>query len=245
MNPFKQMELHKQEFTKTDLQIYRLIQKNPYTFTTASGNITNKFNVSQAALTRFAQKIGYQGFNDLKYDLTKYELSNHETDISPYDYYKLLIEAIEKKVTADIYTDLVHDIQNANTIYLTGFQRSMLPAKQLDFNLKEFGYNSQFLSDYELCRMRSFIKPKDLIINFSVSGNNGYAYFLEAKEPLKQAKVVLITSSTKGQLSKLADKIILLPTEETEKFPVRLDTRISAMIFVSLLNNYLYLDNEE
>lgn len=245
MNPFKQMELHQQEFTKNDLQIYHLILENPYTFTTASANITNKFHISQAALTRFAQKIGYQGFNDLKYDLTKYELSNQESDISPYDYYKLLIDAIEKKVMIESYEQLAEDIQKADTIYITGFQRSMLPAKQLDFNLKEFGYNCQFLSDYELCRMRNFIKPDDLLIVFSVSGSTGYDYFTEAEEQLKQASFALITSNAKGHLTKLADRVILLPTEETEKFPVRLDTRLSAMIFVSLLNNYLYKDNEE
>ena len=74
MNPFEKIELKKDTFTKKEMIVYNILQKN--TDLILRGSITSlakDYQVSQSTITRFCQKIGYDGFNEFKFDVFRSE----------------------------------------------------------------------------------------------------------------------------------------------------------------------------
>ena len=68
MNIFEEMELKKNQFTKTDHVVYAMIRKFPDEISSEKVNdLAISWNISQAALTRFAKKLGFTGFTEFQY----------------------------------------------------------------------------------------------------------------------------------------------------------------------------------
>ncbi|EQM95778.1 hypothetical protein MBAG_03513, partial [Coprobacillus sp. D7] len=74
MNPLNKIDLKKDTFTKKEMIIYDILKENPDLILRGSITTLSKdYGVSQSTITRFCQKIGYEGFNDFKFDVFRYE----------------------------------------------------------------------------------------------------------------------------------------------------------------------------
>ena len=70
MNLFEHMDAMASSFTKTDHYIYTQCKKFTTDFAEDSITmITQNHNISQPALTRFAKKLGFSGFNEFQFAL--------------------------------------------------------------------------------------------------------------------------------------------------------------------------------
>ena len=62
MNPFEQMQIKQGAFTATDQQVYEAFINNVDAVLRASAtSLAEDFGISQPAITRFCQKLGYRG----------------------------------------------------------------------------------------------------------------------------------------------------------------------------------------
>ena len=73
MNPYELISAHEAEFTKSDEIIRDAILSNPeliikYNIIT----IAEKIDVSKSAILRFCKKLGYSGFSDFKFDMSRF-----------------------------------------------------------------------------------------------------------------------------------------------------------------------------
>ena len=74
MNPFEKMELKKETFTKKEMIIYDLLHNDLEIILRSSAtDLSKDYHVSQATITRFCQKLGYDGFNEFKFDVFRYQ----------------------------------------------------------------------------------------------------------------------------------------------------------------------------
>ena len=92
MDAFLQMRLHESDLTPAERKVYDAVQKNPEAVLQCTTTMAaKKFNVSQSAVSRFCQKIGFDSFGDFQMSLMV-SLSTHtpgETDTEtklPTDY---------------------------------------------------------------------------------------------------------------------------------------------------------------
>ena len=66
MGPIERLELNKNNFTKSEIEIMEYIKKNPMDIVQYSIiQIAERANTSKSAVIRLCQKIGYDGFQNL------------------------------------------------------------------------------------------------------------------------------------------------------------------------------------
>lgn len=98
MNIFEKMDAQKNKYTKTELLIYENVKKMPKNFSDAPiPEITRIYSFSQPSLTRFAKKLGFDGFLRFQYQL-KNDLSNNTAtdNSSRAEFYGSFMKLVEK-----------------------------------------------------------------------------------------------------------------------------------------------------
>ena len=83
MGPIERLELNKNNLTKSEIEIMEYIKKNPMDIVQFSIiQIAEKANTSKSAVIRLCQKIGYDGFSEFKFDMSRYLVSNNVSVLS-------------------------------------------------------------------------------------------------------------------------------------------------------------------
>lgn len=244
MSPFEQMELKKTNFTKKDLEVYHVFTENiddilRHTATT----MAEKHHVSQPAITRFCQKLGYQGYNDFKYDVYKYYKGRHGDydDVSLIDYYCKLIHLIPGAVTEEAFVRLAERIASSRYVAVCGFHKSALPAQLLDINLSKVGILSSFVRFDYIDSLSPRTTKDDTVILFSASSSIfGETVDLISEIPAeRRPATVLITQSARHPIRNKVDQVIWLPSYQNQNYPQYLEYQTIPIIFVDLLMNYI------
>lgn len=242
MNPYDLIHLHENTFTKSDNIIKESILENPqiiikYNIITASRSM----DVSKSALLRFCKKLGYNGFSDFKYDLSRYIHSggldhfNEESAIS--DVTKIMMNAISELgnyVTPQIFEDLAADICNSNNIRIIGYQSTGTSCTQLMYRLMKVGIISYaFNNAYILGELEELAKPGDLHIYFSMSASS----FNDIPNEISKsnAKTILITQNNTIIRNNFFNKIIILPALEKSAQDYFIESQYLTFIFIELL----------
>lgn len=244
MNPFEQMELKKMSLTKKERQVYNIFIENiDDILRDTATSMAEKYHVSQPAITRFCQKLGYQGYNDFKYDVYKYYKAGKgaKDTSSVIDYYTRLIHLIPGAVPVESFELLAKLAVEARYVSICGYHKSSLPAQLMDMNLGKFGILSNFVrADYsEFLAQRT--SPKDLVIFFS-AGSSLHRESIDMINELPEGKrptPVLVTQTDKHPIRNKVDHIVWLPSYRNQGYPQYLEDQIAPMIFVDLLTNYI------
>ena len=138
MNPFEKMDLKKDSFTKKELILYDVLKDNLQNILSFSASdLSKQYNISQSTITRFCQKIGYDGYNEFKFDVFRSgkQGNTSKDDLSTLDAYIKLIEILKSSIDYEKLNQFANDIVKANSIIILGMHKSALPAKLLQFNL--------------------------------------------------------------------------------------------------------------
>ncbi|NLC97175.1 MAG: MurR/RpiR family transcriptional regulator [Erysipelotrichaceae bacterium] len=240
MNPFEQMEFKKSSFTKKELLVYDIIINNiDDVLRGTATSIAEEHNVSQSAITRFCQKLGYQGFNDFKYDIYKYQKSGviEENYSTTFDYYTKLINLIPNALSNDELSFIAKKITKSRFIATTGYHKSSLPAQLLEMNLVKLSLISSFIFPDKTHTLPQFIGKDDVLIIFSAQ-SNVHKESVESINEMSDDKrpyIILITMSEKHSLKNKVDKLIWLPNWKNQNYPCYLESQIVFMLFVDLL----------
>lgn len=244
MNPFEQMELKKMSLTKKELAVYEIFSENidDILRNTATA-MAEKYHVSQPAITRFCQKLGYQGYNDFKFDVYKYYKGNHgaQDTTSVIDYYSKLIHLIPGAVSDESFTELARRIVSSRYIAVCGCHKSSLPAQLLNINLGKTGILSSVINVDNLNSLITTATEKDTVIFFSVFSpifRESADQILEMAED-KRPFTVLITQTDKHPIRNRVDQVIWLPSYRNQGYSQYLESQVVPMIFVDLLTNYI------
>ncbi|MCI8663380.1 MAG: MurR/RpiR family transcriptional regulator [Hungatella sp.] len=216
MDIMEKMEAAKPKFTKTDLKIYELVKaESQYIARTSTAMITADYGLSQAALTRFSQKLGYNGYNEFKYEISRHShktLTVNGTKDSPMEVYIKNFRYFEELYQEGKCQEAADVISRASRVYITGYHRSYLAAELLNYNLLDFCYDSMCLRADEIFKIDAFSREGSLLIIFSVS-NPTYLELVSEIGKMKRnkPKIMLVTLSEKHPLSKRSDYVYVLP----------------------------------
>ena len=229
MNIWNKMEQQKADFTPKEMEIYNLVQKDPYAFTASTAmNIAKTYTVSQSAISRFCQKLGFNGFADFRLSMmissakdnsnTKEECNRSFSDALC----TVITQIADNVMPLDSVRDLVSHILASRTIYTSGYGASSIPAEYFAFKMMETLH---------------IINNKDTVILFSNSNPSHADFFSLIKELLPEQKpyIVLITGTAKHPFAKKCDNVITLPKLSSAIYPTMLDSGVAAMDFAQLM----------
>lgn len=241
MNPFEKIELKKDSFTKKEMIVYNILQKKPDLILRGSiTSLSKEYQVSQSTITRFCQKIGYDGFNEFKFDVFRSEKQGNDDDNnnSTIDLYCHLLHILEDNLNKEKMRNLAKSIIHAKNIIVTGSHKSSLPAKMLQYNLFKIHKKAIFLSNDEIHDISEITNPDDIVIVFTNRGN-GILTKNTYKEDREKNKFQLafITMNDRLPTKKYSDHYIWLPSSSNQNFNQYLENQIVFFIYVDLLTS--------
>lgn len=238
-------------FTNTEKKLANYILKNKEEVVNLSAQeLSDKADISPAAVVRFSKTLGYKGFTALKVDLAK-ERDEKENDtsviISADDSIKDIIRKVKVSNTSsieetigllniDVIKLVVEAMVKAKRIYLFGIGASGLVAMDLQQKLLRIDKNTLYQMDpHTQISSSVHIEDTDVAIGISYSGETN-----EVNIPLKiarenGAKTIAITRYNKNSLSKIADHTIYLPNDEKDLRVGAITSRIDALTIIDIL----------
>ena len=116
MNTLELMDASVSSFSKTDRQIYERIRKFPEEFATCSiTEVSDNTRVTKPALTRFAKKLGFNGFAELQYQLAQdlKEMKENPVGDSNSEKYASLLIQTEKSVDKEAVRRLIRRMKSS------------------------------------------------------------------------------------------------------------------------------------
>jgi DNA-binding MurR/RpiR family transcriptional regulator len=244
----------KNDFTSSEKRIADFIIANvDRVYNSTASTLASLTNTSPASIVRFSQKLGYEGFQELKIALAK-EVHQNVFDedkiyekITIHDSMNSIvnktaaenINAIKntiKLVDEKVLTEAIEAISSARRINIYGVGGSSLVAQDFQYKLVRIDMPAYIHTDNHLQLVSAAnITNRDVAIAFSHSGKTIETY--RAMEISKQrgAKTISITKFGKSPISDLADiKIYTTEVEKTLRMGA-IASRIAQLTIVDIL----------
>lgn len=244
MNPFERLEFYKNTYTKNEQYIYDWIKKNPNRVIKNNIEIlANEVNTSKAAIIRFSKKLGYSGFAEFKFELSRYVISgtqeknNNDLNIcnAIISLYSGYIKQINDFIDIDNIKTIAKVISNARHFKILGRNRTGFSAMQLRYRLTKIGFDCEAITDSILMdQIMDSLSKDDVILIFTTQANNPQ-YFKFIKEVSENNVTTIVVSCTETKLLKLPDYHVLLPSIENASNLSFLDNQAIIFVFIEIL----------
>lgn len=261
MGFYVRMKQYSGDFTQSEQKISEYILQNQEEVVNLSAqDLGEKTGTSAASIVRFARKLGFSGFGELKIEIAKTSNIDKEqldTIISPED---STIDIAEKVVNRAVNSiretqglinlkdleEATELMKKAETIYLFGVGASSLVAMDLMHKLVRINKRVVFHTDSHLQLASAVhITPRDVAIGISYSGktrevNEGIIKALE-----KGAKTISITSCNKNPLSNICYLSLKVPNVEKNLRFGAITSRMAQLVIVDILFLGVAMENLE
>lgn len=240
MNPFDQIELMAPGFTKTDTVVCeKLLADVDMVMRCSATELAERHGISQAAISRFCQKLGYRGYADFKEALYRAKKSEvmGQSPSQAIDTYVTLLKKVPAALEQSDLVAVVELLSSARQVICTGYHKSALPAQLLAINLNQLRMLSHFEPFDVLVSGGYTFSPEDAIVIFSVE-SGGYRPFAEqvlANEPESRPRSVLVTMSSRHPLRNKVDHVIWLPSWKNQNMAHYAENQVVYTVFCDLL----------
>lgn len=221
-------------------------------------DLADKCSCSEATIVRFAQRLGFSGYQELKISLAQ---ENNSTSVSTNITSDDSLEEIYDKVCNDIYcslerTKMVLDtdtlekvcncIASAEKTVLFGLGNSASIALDASHKLQRTGCNAYSYSDNHMQVIAaSHLTSKDVAIGISHSGSS--KDIVDALKIAKEsgATTVAITNSGKSPIQKYCDFTLFTASDETKHNILALNSRIAQLSIINAIYFYLVYNKSD
>ena len=172
------------------------------------GEFANLLELSNSTITRFAQKLGFDGYSELKFNISQKLQSPKSLS---QEIYKNFIDSC--KAFDDKTIDFIKSLASFGKIAVIGIGSSGLCANEFVYKFGEIGLdNTDYAKEpYSINLLSKGLSEDDLLIAISLSGENHN--LLEGVDNAKanKAKILAITGNGDSTLAKEASLAIILP----------------------------------
>lgn len=244
MNPFERLDFYKSNYTKSEKIIYEWIKKNPSTVVKDSiESLAEEISTSKAAIIRFSKKIGYSGFAEFKFELSRYIISgirenkNENMDISRSitSLYAEYIKQINDFIDLKNIKTIAKTLSNARRVKILGKNRTGLSALQFRYRLTKIGFDAEAITDGILMnQMQESLTKGDVVLIFTTRAED-LQYYELIKNISKNGVTTIVVTCTETKLIKQSNYHILLPSIENASTSSFLDNQTIMFVFIEIL----------
>lgn len=219
-------------------------------------DIAEQSNTSDAAIVRFAKRVGLAGIKELKVELAKelhtlekekisrvidLEVDNHKDIFDKV--FKNTIQALyntEKIVSRESMKDAAHAILNANNTFIFGVGESSNVGQDIEQKLHCVNINAFFTSDKYLCLTRlSNATDNDVLFVITLSGKTQEIVEVVKKAKRLGIKTVILTQNHASIAKRHSDLAIEITEEETNIQYMNMTSRIAQLVICDVLFFYI------
>ena len=195
---------------------------------------------SKTVIINLAQKLGFEGFSDLKYFLRTSKEEENKNDVAS-DIEVHLKESMDKTfhVTKEsIYKAVSKDILEAKTVYVFARGTSKAAGYYLNHLLLTLGIKCVFVKDYNLVTLVSDTLNRDeVVIIISLSGNTEKMLEVANRSKVNGAKIIAITAFGSNEISKISDYSLYFVSDNVETKYNDSISRIGMFLVIEILIN--------
>ena len=246
MNPLDRIQSNFENFTKTEQEIAIYIINNPLETARKDINtIAKSAHSSKSALIRFSQKIGYSGFAEFRFDLSRslVTVNGQETadENKPQihaiaDAYCQYIQQLKTAILPEELEQLAQKIEKSNRIKIFGFDRTYTSAMQLRLRLAKIGYDGEAVNNVALMvDFPEILNKNDLIIIFTIRDNHKQYAPIVIEAHSACIPVICITMTPNLKFKKHCDQYICLPSISKEMDYSFLDNQAIFIVFIEMI----------
>lgn len=253
MNPIQLMKINETNFTKQEVIIMNTVIERIESLTNLSlVEFADKVGISKSALLRFVQKLGYEGYSQFKYDVSRYvdELDTggleHPNQKTISEIYAETILAIDNVISEEDMNNFYTKIVNAKNIKIFGYAETGISASYLSERLLAYGYDSEAVSQvFNIHKKVAVSEPDDLLIIISISGNTAIIGEVINQAEQRDLNTVLITQNTFSMFRNRVKQSIFVPYFTDTNDAIKLDSHVILYAFFSKFINYLISETEK
>ena len=233
MSVLKVIEAQLESLAPADRQIGVFILENPEdVLRLSSASLAEKTGRSQSSVVKFAQKLGFSGYQDMKLAVSKAQAQEwrapgalHSTielgDNYPTIAQKLLsskMHAMQQTLAANDErdTDRVLDlIEQAGRIHIAGVGASSLVARDFSYKLQKLGRYALHDADSHVQMANvSAARPGDVLFALSHSGASIETVRIAELAKKRGVSVISITGPHQNPIARIADITLLTIADE-------------------------------
>lgn len=202
---------------------------------------------SRSAVLRFAQKLGYSGYTEFRYDFSLFvhagrisQVENQNRIQQLTSYYESTIHKISDYISESLLEQLSACMAHARRLKIFGMNRNSYSAQQLRHHLHTLNLDAEAVSDPVLVRDLSAAgTAEDVHIYFSVSGDTPIIRDAIQSSCEQGAKTILVTMHHDSPMSNYATHLVVLPSTRLCTTDYFFDQQAINFIFIELLIVYL------
>lgn len=201
---------------------------------------------SKSAYIRMCQKLGYDGFSEFKFALSREMVSNtSDADEKSNDPIKAITSSyaqqilnIQQTISQDDIHALGKKIITSRKVKVLGYNRTGLSAMQTRMRLSKIGVDCEAINDLVVMRdVSEILNHEDLCIIFSIKGNTDSYFDLVKTLKQKGCFITLVTMTPKNHLVPYTDQVFTLPYISREHIDTFLDDQAIFFVFIEILLN--------
>ena len=221
-------------------------------------DLAEKCGCSEATIVRFAKRMGFSGYQELKISIAQETNSTSvSTNVTSGD----SMEEVYDKVCNDIYCSLertkmaldtkkleaaCEKIAAADRVVIFGLGNSASIALDASHKLQRTGCNAYAYSDNHMQVIAaSHLTPNDVAIGISHSGSS--KDIVDALKIAKQAgaTTIAITNAGKSPIQKQSDITLFTASDETKHSILALNSRIAQLSIINAIYFYIVYNKSE
>lgn len=243
-----------QKMTEVEKSIADFFINNKELREFSSRNVSKMLYVSEATLSRFAQKCGYKGYREFIFTYVKdLELEQKsesiEKDISLFtqnvkNTYQNLLQENFKILNEEQIRRVAGMLNSCNRVLIYGIGNSGYVAEEFQLRFMRIGMDVNAVTDSQMMKISAALAGEDtLVIAVSLSG--------ESKEVLESVKiargkgaaVVCITASPTSSVAKECQEVIQVAAFKNLDTGTRISPQFSILIVIDVLYSYYFAND--
>lgn len=244
-SPIELINLNLYNMTKKERAIAEYILENPHKAIQFSAEmIAEQTHTSKAAFIRFCQKLGFNGYAEFKFALSRSLVAyvNYVDDNNPIKQitqsYSNFIMQINSMVTQEEVTKISKLILSSRKLKIFGVNRTALSAHQFRMRLGKIGLDAEFCDDTVTMRdIIEYLGPEDLCIIFSIKVMGATYGDIIPELANNGVKTVLLTMTPNNKFANDVTHMVTLPYISKSSSKAFLDDQAIFFVLNEILLN--------
>lgn len=244
------IEAKYESFTQVEKSIADFFLNNREEMDFSAKSISERLFVSVAALSRFAQKCGFQGYREFIYQYKAGILEPGSTELirgnvrKVLNIYQEILNKTYNLVDEAQIVRIIGYINQSEQVFVCGKGSSGLAANEMEGRFMRIGVNIDSQQDTDRIRMCTVFQDKNkLVIGLSLSGETEEILYLLRESYKRGARTVLITASDKESFRKFCTEVVLVPSMKHMNSGNVISPQFSILVIIDVL--YYYYVNED
>lgn len=230
-------------FTQVEKNIADFFMNNRERLDFSAKEISEKLYVSEASLSRFAQKCGFHGYREFIYQYEnsitedkKIVTSNTRAVLNMYQ--DVLNKTYSLVDEAQIHR-IIKYFNESDRVIVCGKGSSGLAANEMEMRFMRIGINIDSLQDTDRIRMQAvFVEKRNVIIGISISAETEEVIYLLKKSHKRGAKTILLTANNKEEYSEFCDEIVAVPSLKFLHDVNAISPQVPVLVMLDILYSY-------